>query len=70
MPETSKQEDSSKEQYPVRKVCSYCKRDMGDPGFTSSTEGEISHGICPECAKKIKEEFAKELEQFKKDQEN
>jgi len=55
--EGTKEEKISGEQYPVRRVCPVCTKDMGLADYTSSTPGEISHGYCPECLKKIMEEI-------------
>jgi DNA-directed RNA polymerase subunit RPC12/RpoP len=47
----------------LKKVCSWCKKEMGE---VDSVEEGISHGICPECAAKVrKEEFPKILENNK-----
>ncbi len=37
--------------YPVRKVCAWCEKDMGDSGFFREKEGCVTHVMCPECAK-------------------
>ncbi len=49
-------------------ICSCCKKIRNDEGYWEQlevyirdrTEAEFSHGICPECAKKIYAEFYKE----------
>ncbi len=53
------------EKYPVRIVCSWCGKDLGDAGFTNGEKGTISHGICKDCAKKFEEESEEELEEVK-----
>lgn len=41
----------------IKMVCAWCKEEMGE---VESVEDGISHGICPECAAKVrKEEFPK-----------
>lgn len=35
---------------------------MGNADFTSNREGEISHGMCPECYKKVTEGIPKDRE--------
>ncbi|MDR3684612.1 MAG: hypothetical protein P4L11_12875 [Geothrix sp.] len=49
-------------------ICSYCKKIRDDQGFwtqleavlASRTEAQLSHGICPECAKQVMDEFKAE----------
>ena len=53
------------EEYVVRKVCSWCGKDMGEAGFTSKERGIISHGICPECVKKFEEDIEEMPEEVK-----
>ncbi|MGC1454553.1 MAG: PAS domain S-box protein [Nitrospirota bacterium] len=51
-------------------ICSYCKKIRDDKGYWKQielyvrdhSEAEFSHGMCPECAKKVYKEF----EEFKK----
>jgi hypothetical protein len=33
----------------MRKVCAWCKRDMGTVPSVNNSDGIISHGICEEC---------------------
>jgi hypothetical protein len=48
-------------------ICAYCKKIRGDEDFWQSVENyfkthldlDFSHGICPECAKKIFPELHK-----------
>jgi len=50
-------------------ICSSCKKIRDDQGFWNSiekyimehSEAEFSHGICPECAKKLYPEYYKEM---------
>ena len=62
MAEELKQEKSSEEQYPVKKICSWCGKEMGDAGYMSSKKGEISHGMCSECGEKYLTEIEKDKE--------
>jgi hypothetical protein len=47
-------------------ICSYCKRIRDDQGawqrmeeyISDKSEAEFSHGICPECAKKIYPQYS------------
>ncbi|HJV49618.1 MAG TPA: hypothetical protein VJ549_10120 [Geothrix sp.] len=49
-------------------ICSYCKKIRDDEGFwtqleqvlAARTEAQLSHGICPECATHVMEEFRAE----------
>ena len=42
-----------------RRVCSYCKIDLGPaPGLEP---GELTHGACPECYAKIMKELDKKI---------
>jgi hypothetical protein len=49
-------------------ICSYCKKIRDDEGFWTQleqvlaqrTEAQLSHGICPECATQVMEEFKAE----------
>jgi hypothetical protein len=49
-------------------ICSYCKKIRDDEGFwtqleqvlATRTEAQLSHGICPECATHVMEEFKAE----------
>ena len=50
-------------------ICSYCKRIRDDKGawtqleayISQHTEADFSHGYCPECAKKVADEFKEML---------
>jgi len=54
-------------------ICSNCKKIRNDEGYWKQIEGYISehsearfsHGICPECAKKIYTEFLKDVPEEK-----
>ena len=38
----------------MKRVCSWCKKDMGEkPG----PDGQVTHGVCDECAKEMEEEL-------------
>ncbi|WLT32433.1 triple tyrosine motif-containing protein [Geothrix sp. PMB-07] len=49
-------------------ICSYCKKIRDDAGFwtqleqvlATRTEAQLSHGICPDCATHVMEEFKSE----------
>jgi hypothetical protein len=55
-------------------ICSSCKRIRDDKGYWNQiesyirdhSEAEFSHGICPECAKKLYPDFVDENGQVKK----
>jgi len=36
----------------MRHICAWCKCELGDP--VPPDDGQISHGICEECRKKLK----------------
>jgi YesN/AraC family two-component response regulator len=54
-------------------ICSHCKKIRNDEGYWKQIEGYISehsearfsHGICPDCAKKIYTEFLKDIPEEK-----
>lgn len=46
----------------AKKICSYCKKDMG---MTDTSTGGPSHGICPECAVEFRKHLAKIASQKK-----
>ena len=37
----------------MRKICAWCKEDMGTAPSVDSADGVISHGICEECVDRI-----------------
>ncbi len=41
-------------EFPVRNVCGWCGKDMGESGFYKKTEGCVTHVICSECSKEQK----------------
>lgn len=51
-------------------ICSSCKRIRDDKGYWNQidsyirehSEAEFSHGICPECMKKLYPDFYEEVE--------
>jgi len=47
-------ESEQKKQYPVKRVCAWCKKDLGVADYTSSEPGEITHTICEECEAKMR----------------
>ena len=57
MGEIPREEEPSKKQYPVRRVCSYCGEDMGEAGFMVDEPEMKSHGICKNCLPKVMAEI-------------
>ena len=51
--------EPEEEKYPIKIVCGWCGKDIGETGFVSSEKGKISHGICKECSEKMVEEIHK-----------
>jgi hypothetical protein len=53
-------------------ICSYCKRIRNDEGFwrqlelvlSETTEAQLSHGICPECAPTVRASWEAELASY------
>jgi hypothetical protein len=43
----------------MRKICAWCKKDMGNAPSGNNTDGIVSHGICEECVDRI---FAQQQE--------
>jgi len=52
MAEEPRKEESSEKQYPVRRVCSWCKKEMGLADFTNCEPGMITHTLCEDCKEK------------------
>jgi hypothetical protein len=48
----------------MRVICAWCKKDLGTKATTSVDESPVSHGICPDCVKKIMAPLGKPLETF------
>lgn len=53
----------------MKKICSWCKRDIGSPGSRNdSDDAVITHGICPDCVRQIcthkKEDLRRHLDHF------
>lgn len=63
IPENSEilKQGEGKKKYPIKIVCSNCKRDMGEKEG-GETEGLISHSICPECARLLYPDIMDEIE--------
>jgi DNA-binding response OmpR family regulator len=55
-------------------ICSFCKKIRDDKGYwnqleayiSDHSEAEFSHGMCPECAKKWREEWEKTKEEMRR----
>ncbi len=55
-------------------ICSFCKKIRDDKGYwnqleayiSEHSEAEFSHGMCPECAKKWREEWEKTKEEMRR----
>jgi CheY-like chemotaxis protein len=55
-------------------ICSFCKKIRDDKGYwnqleayiSDHSEAEFSHGMCPECAKKWREEWEKAKEEMRR----
>lgn len=51
-------------------ICSYCKKIRDDEGYwnqlesvlNARTEAKLSHGICPDCAVRVMEEFKADIQ--------
>lgn len=37
----------------MRKICAWCKKDMGTVPSLNNSDGIISHGICEECVDRV-----------------
>ncbi|MCK5286110.1 MAG: hypothetical protein KAJ58_02715 [Candidatus Pacebacteria bacterium] len=46
-------------------LCAWCKKEIGEEKPCSN--GTVTHGICKECAKKVREEIDSFFEERKKD---
>ena len=51
-------EENGKEVIPLTVVCSYCGKLLKQ--IDGENVGMVSHGICPDCAKKLKEGYFEE----------
>jgi DNA-binding NtrC family response regulator len=55
-------------------ICSFCKKIRDDKGYwnqleeyiSEHSEAEFSHGMCPDCAKKYREEWEKTKEEMRR----
>jgi hypothetical protein len=54
------QPESEEPKYQVKKVCPWCNKEIGSAGYKSTDPNEVSHGICPECLKKMEDLIDKE----------
>lgn len=45
--------------YPVKRMCAWCKLDMGLASFDSKYPDQVSHGMCQKCADKEMTEWKK-----------
>lgn len=62
MKENIKQNESSKSKYPVRMICSFCKKDIGEASFMLDEPGMESHSICFDCSKKFDQDLKNRFE--------
>ena len=47
----------------MKRICSWCKKSLGDvPG--TDDEGLVTHGICPDCAAKLFSQMGEDLQKF------
>lgn len=76
MVETLKFEDqktSEEAKFPIKRVCSGCQKELPGIAGYSNREGEVSHGLCYDCIRKLYPEDAehviKELEKEKDEKE-
>jgi hypothetical protein len=42
----------------AKRVCAWCKKDMGQTESDAYAKGVETHGVCPDCAKKIEQQNA------------
>lgn len=49
--------DSLMSEAKAKRVCAWCKKDMGKTDEDTYNTGDITHGICPECKKKLVSEI-------------
>ena len=60
MSEQLKQKESEGKQYPVRRICYMCNRDLGEADYTSEVPGETTGAECDECLEK----HLKDIEEY------
>jgi hypothetical protein len=45
--------------YPVKRICAWCKAELGLAEFYSTEPGKVTHGICDSCLEKEMEKIKK-----------
>lgn len=40
----------------MKRVCCYCRKDMGEKSDEGAEPGSVSHGICEECLARVLED--------------
>jgi hypothetical protein len=51
----------------MRKICSWCNKDMGLVGPDGSPDTEITHGMCEECAERLSFQMGAPLGEYLED---
>lgn len=52
MSEKLGKEEPPEKQYPVRRICAWCNKDLGLADYTMKEPGRITHAMCEECNKR------------------
>ena len=52
-----KEQMQDEEKTIMKIVCAWCEKDLGTKEVNSGSGAEITHGVCPECAKKVMNEY-------------
>jgi hypothetical protein len=48
----------------MRVICAWCKKDLGPSATSTNDAAPVSHGICPDCVKRVMAPLGKPLESF------
>jgi len=48
----------------MQHICAWCQADLGEIESATHNDTDISHGICPSCANRIRAEMGEPLQEF------
>jgi len=54
--ESSEPASAEKKQYPVKRICAWCGKELGIAEYTSTDPNETTGGQCDDCLNKMREE--------------
>jgi hypothetical protein len=47
----------------MKRICMSCHSVLGYSSVDPTTTGKVSHGLCPECARKMRVQMLKDLKE-------